>query len=56
MNCYILFKLIQQIKKLIALGPAEEQQFQTQGAGCLFQLFKKMFKLIDRYGLIGYIS
>lgn len=48
MNIYILYKLIQQMKKLIALGPAEEQQFQIQGAGCLFQLFKKMFKLIDR--------
>lgn len=48
MNIYILYKLIEQIRKLIALGPAEEQEFQIQGAGCLFQLFKKMFKLIDR--------
>ncbi|MCJ1465510.1 hypothetical protein MMC07_004128 [Pseudocyphellaria aurata] len=48
MNIYILYKLIEQIRRLIALGPTEEQEFQIQGAGCLYQLFKKMFKLIDR--------
>ena len=50
-NIYILFKLVQQMKKLIALAPHEEQRLRIQGAGCLFFLFKKIFKLIDRYGI-----
>ena len=48
MNIYILYKLVEQIKKLIACAPGEEQKFEIKGAGCLFYLFKKMFKLIDR--------
>ena len=48
MNLYILFKLVQQMKKLIALAPGEEPAFEIHGAGCLFHLFKKMFKIIDR--------
>ena len=48
MNLYILFKLVQQMKKLIRLAPEEEQEFEIKGAGCLFHLFKKLFKLIDK--------
>ncbi|KAI9702556.1 MAG: hypothetical protein M1836_001036 [Candelina mexicana] len=48
MNMYILFKLIQQMKKMIATRPDEREAFKVQGAGCLFFLFKKMFRLIDR--------
>ncbi|KAI9879456.1 MAG: hypothetical protein M1830_008503 [Pleopsidium flavum] len=48
MNMYILYKLVQQMRKLIASSPGEEEGFKIQGAGCLFHLFKKMFKLIDR--------
>ncbi|KZF21492.1 NicO-domain-containing protein [Xylona heveae TC161] len=47
MNIYILYKLVQQLRKLIASHPGEEEGFKIQGAGCLFHLFKKMFKLID---------
>lgn len=48
MNVYILVKLVKQLKKLIRSNDAELEDFQIQGAGCLFNLFKKMFKLIDR--------
>ena len=48
MNIYILYKLVQQLKKLIATAPGEEHRFEIKGAGCLFYLFQKMFKLIDR--------
>lgn len=56
MNIYILYKLIKQIKVLIAQEPGEEEEFQIQGAGCLFQILKKMFKLIDRYGLTSFLA
>ena len=48
MNVYILYKLCEQLQKLIASVPGEEDRFEIKGAGCLFYLFKKMFKLIDR--------
>src|SRR6266576_3347631 len=43
MNLYILYKLVQQMRMLIATRPGEEEGFKIQGAGCLFHLFKKMF-------------
>jgi len=48
LNAYILYKLIQQMKKLVDSSPEEDHAFRIEGAGCLFHLFKKMFKLIDR--------
>ena len=48
MNVYILYKLIQQMRKLIDTAPGEEDKFEIKGAGCLFYLFKKLFKIIDR--------
>ena len=50
MNMYILHKLVQLMRALIASASGTEQSFQIKGAGCLFYLFKKMFKLIDRSG------
>ncbi|KAF6224896.1 hypothetical protein HO133_010090 [Letharia lupina] len=47
-NIYILHKLVQLMRKLIASAPGDEQSFEIKGAGCLFYLFKRMFKLIDR--------
>lgn len=49
MNVYILYKLIQQMRKLIDMAPGEEDKFEIKGAGCLFYLFKKLFRIIDRY-------
>ncbi|KAI9845242.1 MAG: hypothetical protein M1837_004997 [Sclerophora amabilis] len=48
MNLYILHKLVQQMRNLIAASPEHDAGFKIQGAGCLFHLFQKMFKLIDR--------
>lgn len=48
MNLYILYKLIKQMKKLIALMPGEEPAFELQGTGCLFILLRKLFRVIDR--------
>jgi high-affinity nickel-transport protein len=39
---------VQQMKRLIHPRLGEEGQFKIQGAGCLFQVFKKLFKLVDR--------
>ncbi|KAH0538131.1 hypothetical protein FGG08_005239 [Glutinoglossum americanum] len=51
MNMYILYKLVQQMRRLIGARVREEEGFKIQGAGCLFQVFKRLFKLVDRYGL-----
>lgn len=47
-NIYILYKLVQQMRKLLATLPGEEEGIKIQGGGVLFRLFKKMFKLINR--------
>ena len=54
MNLYILLKLIKLMRKLIASAPGEEQNLEIKGAGCLFYLFQKMFKLIDRWERVLY--
>lgn len=48
MNIYILCKLIQKLNKLINTSLREEPGLEIIGAGCLFYLFKKIFKLIDK--------
>jgi high-affinity nickel-transport protein len=47
-NLYILYKLIQHMRLLLSMAPGEEEQPKMQGAGPLFRLFRKMFRLIDR--------
>jgi len=49
MNLYILYKLIVQMRKLIACVPGtEHQEFKIQGAGFFFNILQRVFKLIDR--------
>jgi len=48
MNIYIFVKLLQQLRQLIRTPPGSETGFKIEGGGLLFNLFKKMFKLIDR--------
>lgn len=48
LNLYVLYKLIDQLNRLIATRPTEEQRIEVTGAGCLFYLFRKLFKTIDR--------
>ena len=53
---YILYQLIQVMRKLIASTPGEEQKLEIKGAGCLSYLFKNMFKLIDRWDHMNLVS
>ncbi|CAN9254489.1 unnamed protein product [Alternaria sp. RS040] len=49
MNIYILYKLIVQMRKMIASDPgSEHEEFKIQGGGCLFPILQKLFKLVDR--------
>ena len=48
MNSFILYKLIQQMKKLIRNNSSEEQTFEITGGGCLFYILKYLLKLIDK--------
>ncbi|KAK7732064.1 hypothetical protein SLS57_001044 [Botryosphaeria dothidea] len=50
MNIYILSRLVRQLNMMIATHPSDEQEdgFKIHGAGCLFNVFKGMFKMIDR--------
>ena len=50
MNIYILYKLVRQLQRAIASD--EEQDvglLEFYGGGCLFSLFKGLFRMIDRY-------
>lgn len=55
MNMFILYKLLIQLNKLLATYPSYQEEFKISGAGCLFYLFKKIFKLIDRQ-VISYMT
>ncbi|RYN65089.1 hypothetical protein AA0118_g3435 [Alternaria tenuissima] len=49
MNIYILYKLIVQMRKMIASDPgSEHEEFKIQGGGCLLPILQKLFKLVDR--------
>jgi high-affinity nickel-transport protein len=49
MNAYILFRFVNQMKKVLSLREGEEEQaWRIDGGGCLFHLLKKMFKIIDK--------
>lgn len=49
MNAYILYKLVQQMRKVLNLRDGEEAEaWKFEGGGILFAALKKMFKLIDR--------
>lgn len=50
MNAYILYKLVQQMRKVLNLRDGEEAEaWKVEGRGILFAALKKMFKLIDRW-------
>ncbi|KAJ5263917.1 Nickel/cobalt transporter high-affinity [Penicillium angulare] len=49
MNAYILYKLIRQMQKVFNLPEGQEDEaWKIEGGGPLFNILKKMFKLIDR--------
>ncbi|RJE25072.1 nickel transport protein [Aspergillus sclerotialis] len=49
MNAYILYKLIKQMQKVLDLPEGhEDEAWKVEGGGVLFNVLKKMFKLINR--------
>ena len=50
-NVFILYKLIKDLNKAIKTYPSQHRDFKITGAGCLLNLFKKMFKLIGKWSL-----
>lgn len=50
MNGYILYKLIQQMQKVLHERAGDVSIWNIEGSGILFKILKSMFKLIDRYG------
>lgn len=52
MNAYILYKLVQQMKKMLRLKEGQEYEvWKVEGKGVLFRVLKNMFKFIDRWVL-----
>lgn len=50
MNGYILYKLIKQMNKALNLPEGyEDDAWKIEGGGVLFSLFKKLFKIINRW-------
>src|SRR5690242_14792208 len=49
MNIYILYRLVVQMRKILASEPGQEhEEFKIQGGGCLFPVLQKLFKLVDQ--------
>lgn len=49
LNLYVLYKLVQRLRSILAVAPGtEEKHLKIQGGGILFSIFRKLFKLIDR--------
>ena len=49
MNVWILYKLLKELKRVMNTpADAQEPDFKIEGGGCLFQVLKKMFRIVDR--------
>jgi len=48
MNIYILYKLVGQMRILMKEEDGEEQGFRIKGAGCLFWVLRRLFRIVDR--------
>jgi high-affinity nickel permease len=50
MNFYILYKLYKQMQKVLNLPEGQEDEaWKIEGGGVLFNVLKRMFKLINRF-------
>lgn len=50
MNFYILYKLYKQMQKVLSLPEGQEDEaWKIEGGGVLFNVLKRMFKLINRF-------
>jgi high-affinity nickel-transport protein len=47
-NCYILVKLVKELKRLVMSDDTQFSAFNFSGTGCLFQIFKGLFKIVDK--------
>jgi nickel/cobalt transporter (NiCoT) family protein len=47
MNGYILYKLLQQMRSLIRCE-VDGESWKIQGGGCLFRIFKGLFRIVDK--------
>lgn len=48
-NGYILYKLLQELRKAIAAPVGQEAlEIKFEGGGCMMRILKKMFKLVDK--------
>ena|ERR1700748_42872 len=54
MNIYILYKLIQEMRRQLHSSATSTFEFQFEGAGCLFSILRKLFRLVDRYVNLRY--
>lgn len=49
MNVWILYKLLKELNRVMNTpADAQEPEFKIEGGGCLFQVLKKMFRIVDR--------
>ena len=51
MNAYILYKLIKQLNKILAMSQADvdsDAAWKVEGGGILFRMLKKLFRIVDR--------
>lgn len=50
LNIWIMLKLVQELRKVMNTpADAEEPEFKIEGGGLLFNVLKKLFKMVDRY-------
>ncbi|KAL8728647.1 MAG: hypothetical protein Q9181_005276 [Wetmoreana brouardii] len=47
-NMYILCRLVKQMRRYLYRSADEDPQLDIQGAGCMFGLLRKLFRLMDR--------
>jgi hypothetical protein len=48
MNLYILHKLVKEMKKQLQKADSDALELKFEGAGCLFAVLKKLFRMVDR--------
>jgi high-affinity nickel-transport protein len=48
MNIYILYKLVQELRKHLRKSESDAFQLNFEGAGCMFGLLRRLFRIVDR--------
>ncbi|KAL8855051.1 MAG: hypothetical protein Q9221_000248 [Calogaya cf. arnoldii] len=55
-NLYILWKLVRQLRAYLSGPPVEGENSVTQGYGCMFGLLRRLFRLIDRWASLPFVT